>query len=69
MGPAITHRQSESVCKPVEHAAAQRFLLQYRKRLNEVENFVHKVQELRVFLRKLIQLCEVPRLLCRPRWA
>jgi hypothetical protein len=40
-----------------------------RKRLNEMKNFAHKAQELRVFLRKLIQLCEVPRLLCRSRWA
>ena len=31
--------------------------------------FRHKAQELRVFLRKLIQLREVPRLLRRPRWA
>ena len=52
-----------------EHAATPRLLLQYRKRLNEVKDFCHKAQDLCVFLRKLIQLREVPRPLRRPRWA
>jgi len=32
--------------KPAEHAATQRALLQYRKRLNEVKDFRHKAQDL-----------------------
>ena len=34
-----------------------------------MKDFRHKAQDLRVFLRKLIQLREVPRLFRRPRWA
>jgi hypothetical protein len=34
-----------------------------------VKDFRHKAQDLRVFLRKLIQLREVPRPLRRPGWA
>ena len=34
-----------------------------------MKDFRHKAQDLRVFLRKLIQLREVPRPLRRPRWA
>jgi hypothetical protein len=45
---------SNSVRKSAEYAATQRLLLQYRKRLNEVKDFRHKAQDLRVFLRKLI---------------
>jgi hypothetical protein len=60
---AITHEFElpKSARKPAEHAATQRLLLQYRTRPNEVKDFRHKAQDLRVFLRKLVQLREVPR--------